>query len=110
MNMQVDVELQGDLLLAMARGTLSFDAALGVWKQILEAAEGHHVNRILVDVTAVDGTLSVTEGYPSRDRVIATCNGGRDNCGGRAVSHLGGIRPNRCSESRKTGYDVPKPA
>jgi hypothetical protein len=63
MNMQVDVELQGDLLLAMARGTLSFDAALGVWKQILEAAEGHHVNRILVDVTAVDGTLSVTERY-----------------------------------------------
>lgn len=63
MNMQVNVELQGDLLFAMARGTLSFDAALGVWKQVLEAAVGHHVNRILVDVTAVDGTLSMTERY-----------------------------------------------
>jgi hypothetical protein len=33
MNIHVDVEVQGDLLLAMASGTLSFDAALGVWKQ-----------------------------------------------------------------------------
>lgn len=63
MNMQVDVELQGDLLLAMASGTLSFAAALGVWKQVLEAAAEHHVSRILVDATAVNGTLSIRERY-----------------------------------------------
>ena len=63
MSMQVDVELQGDLLLATTSGTLSFDAALGVWKKVLETAAEHHVNRILVDATAVDGTLSMTERY-----------------------------------------------
>lgn len=61
MNMQVDVE--GGLLLAMASGTLSFAAALGVWKQVLETAAEHHVSRILVDAKAVNGTLSITERY-----------------------------------------------
>lgn len=63
MNMEVDVELQEDLLLAMASGTLSFDAALGVWKKVLETAGEHHVKRILVDAAAVGGTLSITERY-----------------------------------------------
>jgi hypothetical protein len=62
-NMEVDVELQEDLLLAIVSGTLSFDAALSVWKKVLETAGEHQVKRILVDAAAVGGTLSITERY-----------------------------------------------
>jgi hypothetical protein len=52
LTLQVDVEVQGDLLLAIVRGAASLDAALGAAKQVLDAAAKHQVSRILVDTLA----------------------------------------------------------
>ena len=52
MNFHLDIRLQGDLMLMIATGTVSFDTALGSWEQILDTAMQHHVNRILVDTLA----------------------------------------------------------
>jgi hypothetical protein len=74
------MELQGGLLLVTARGSLAFDAALRLLKQVLDTAKEKEVNRILVNCLALNGKLSTSERY---------------NLGAELVAYLrqGGMKP-----------------
>jgi hypothetical protein len=63
MDLHIDVELQVGLLLVTASGSLAFDAALRLLKQVLDTAAEQQVNRILVNCLALDGELSTLERY-----------------------------------------------
>jgi|SRR6516225_961970 hypothetical protein len=80
MTLQVDFEVQGDLLLAIVRGAASLDAALGVAKQVLDAAAKHQVSsRILVDTLAVEGVLKPIECYDLAVEAVAHAKQGKMN-------------------------------
>ena len=79
MTLQVDVEVQGDLLLAIVRGAASLDAALGAAKQVLDAAAKHQVSRILVDTLAVEGVLKPIECYDLAVEAVAHAKQGKMN-------------------------------
>jgi len=61
--LHIDIELQGDILLVTASGTVTFDAALGALKHAFDMAKEKDVSKILVNVLAVDGELSTFERY-----------------------------------------------
>jgi hypothetical protein len=63
MKLRVDITIENQLLLAAAHGTLSFDASLGSLKRVLDQARQKQVSRILIDVLAVDGSLTTLERY-----------------------------------------------
>jgi hypothetical protein len=63
MDLQIDIELQGDLLLVIARGRVSFESASRLLKQIWDKAAESQVNKILVDSLAADGVLAAFERY-----------------------------------------------
>ena len=72
--LQLDIEVQGDLLLATARGAASFDAALVAVKQVLDAAAKHQLSRILVDTLAVEGVLTAMESYDLALEAVSHAN------------------------------------
>ena len=61
MDLHIDVELQGGLLLVTAAGNLAFEAELRLLKQVFDRAKGR--NKILVNGLAVDGKLTTLERY-----------------------------------------------
>ncbi len=63
MDLQIDIELQGGLMLVTARGTLAFDAVLRILKQVCDTAAEKQVKKILVNSLAVDGDLTTLERY-----------------------------------------------
>jgi hypothetical protein len=63
MDLHIDIELQGGLLLVTASGNLTIDAALRLLKQVCDTAKKKEVNKILVNSLAVDGELSTLERY-----------------------------------------------
>jgi hypothetical protein len=63
MKLRMDIEIQDELLLVTVYGTLSFDALLRTFQQVLDQARQKQVNRILIDMLAVDGTLTTLEWY-----------------------------------------------
>jgi hypothetical protein len=63
MDLHIDIELQGELLLANAIGSAAYDPALRLFKQIFDAAAERRVNKILVNTLAVEGELSPLERY-----------------------------------------------
>jgi len=63
MDLRIDVELQGGLLLVTASGTLAFDAALRALKQVCDTAKEKEVKKILVNALALDGELATVERY-----------------------------------------------
>ena len=63
MDLRIDIELQGGLMLVTARGNLAFDAALRLLKQVCDTAAEKQVNKILVNSLAVDGVLTTMERY-----------------------------------------------
>jgi uncharacterized protein (DUF2384 family) len=63
MDLHIDIELQGELMLVTARGDLAFDAALRLLKQVCDTAAEKQIDKILVNSLAVDGELSTFERY-----------------------------------------------
>ena len=63
MNLHIDVELQGGLLLVTASGTWTFDAAFRAIKQVRDAANEKEVNKILVNALGTNGDLPTVERY-----------------------------------------------
>jgi hypothetical protein len=62
-HLHIDIELQGRLLLVTASGTLAFDVALRLLKQVCDTAMEKGVNKILVNALALDGELPTIERY-----------------------------------------------
>ena len=63
MTLHIDVELQEGQLLVTARGTVEFDAALRLLKQVCATAKDKGVNKILVNGLALEGELSTVDRY-----------------------------------------------
>jgi hypothetical protein len=61
MDLHTDIELQGSLLVVRASGSLVFDQAFDLIKQVFDTAAEKQVNRILLNCLAVDGELSTFE-------------------------------------------------
>ena len=71
MDLRIDVEFQGGLLLITVRGTLAFKPALRLLKQVCDAAVEKQTDKILVNVLAVDGELTVERYHLGVE--VATC-------------------------------------
>ncbi len=63
MDLHIDFELQGELLLVTATGRLAYAPALRLLKQVCDTAADRQVNKILVNGLALDGKLSTMERY-----------------------------------------------
>jgi hypothetical protein len=58
MKLHLDPEVEGGLLVAFLHGRLSFDASRRVLQQVLDRAREEKLDRILVDMLAVDGAFT----------------------------------------------------
>ena len=63
MDLRIDIELQGELLLVTPSGNLAFDAGLRLLKLVCDTAKEKGVNKILVNGLAVGGELATLERY-----------------------------------------------
>jgi hypothetical protein len=63
MDLQITIELQGDLLLVTGNGRVRVDTASRLLKQVCDAAADHQVGKILVNCLAVTGELFPFERY-----------------------------------------------
>ena len=63
MDLRIDIERKEELLLVTASGTVKFESALRLLRQICDAAAEDHISRILVDPLAVEGELAAHERY-----------------------------------------------
>jgi len=73
MNLQVDLDTEGGLLLAAFRGTVSFDSTWHVLKQICDTALQKHLTRILVDGLGAQGVLTTTDRYIIGVKLVTYC-------------------------------------
>jgi hypothetical protein len=71
MDLRIDIELRGGLLLVTASGTFVFDAALLLLKEVCDRANEKEVSKILVNALAVDGELATVERYRLGTEVTA---------------------------------------
>ena len=71
MDLRIDIELREGLLLVTASGTLAFDAALLLLKQVCDTAKEKEVSKILVNALAVDGELATVDRYRLGTEVTA---------------------------------------
>jgi hypothetical protein len=63
MELHIDIEVQGAILLVTANGNAAFDAALRLYKLVFDTAKEKGVNKILVNTLAVSGTITTYERY-----------------------------------------------
>jgi hypothetical protein len=63
MELHIDIELQGTILLVTAKGNAAFDAALRLYKLVFDTAKEKGVNKILVNTLAVSGELTTLDRY-----------------------------------------------
>jgi dihydroxyacetone kinase len=70
-DLHIDIELQGRVLLVAASGPVALDAAVRLIKQAFDAAKEKEVNKILVNTFAVNGALSTFERYTLAIEVVA---------------------------------------
>jgi hypothetical protein len=63
MSLQIDVVLRGEILLVTVTGSVGYDPALRLYKQMFDTAAEKHVHKILVNTLAMDGDLSPLERY-----------------------------------------------
>jgi hypothetical protein len=63
MDLHIDIQSQGGLLLVTANGNMAFDMAERLLKQVFDTAAENQVDKILVNALAVDGELAGFERY-----------------------------------------------
>ncbi len=71
MDLHIDIEVQGRVLLVTASGSVALDAAVRLLKRAFDAAKENQVNKILVNTIAVNGALSTFERYTLATEVVA---------------------------------------
>jgi hypothetical protein len=73
MNLQVDLNTNGELLLAVVRGTVSFHGAWQVLKQICDMASQKHLTRVLVDALGAHGAATAIDRYTLGVKLVTYC-------------------------------------
>jgi hypothetical protein len=73
MNLQVDLDTDGELLLAIVRGTVSLDATWQVLKQICDTALQQNLTRILVDALGAQGVATTIDRYTLGVKLVTYC-------------------------------------
>jgi hypothetical protein len=73
MDLQVDLNTDGDMLVAVVRGTMSSDLIWPVMKQICDTALQKGLVRILVDTLGVQGVPTAIDRYTLGVKLIAYC-------------------------------------
>ena len=73
MELQVDLAVDGDMLLAVVKGVATFEESWQVLKQICDMALEKHLNRILIDGNAVHATPTSFERYDIGVKLVDYC-------------------------------------
>lgn len=73
MNLQVELGTDGELLLAVVRGTVASEAIWQVLKQICDTALQKELTRILVDAFAAQGVVTTIERYTLGVKLVTYC-------------------------------------
>src|SRR5262245_20997378 len=73
MNLQVDLDTDRELLLAVVRGTVSFGSTWHVLKQICDTALQKHLTQILVDALAAQGVVRTIDRYNLGVKLVTYC-------------------------------------
>src|SRR5262245_54108811 len=73
MSLQVDLDTHGELLLAVVRGRVSFEAIWQVLKQICDVASQEKLTRILIDALEAQGVTTTTDRYTLGVKLVAYC-------------------------------------
>jgi hypothetical protein len=63
MDLQIDTELQGELLLVTARGIVTFDSISRLLRQVFDTAVESRVDKILINGLTAEGELAPFERY-----------------------------------------------
>jgi hypothetical protein len=72
-DLEVDLGVDGDVLLAVVKGLATFDDSWQVLQQICDMALEKHLERILIDGLAVYGTPTSFERYDIGVKLVAYC-------------------------------------
>ena len=73
MNLHVDLNTDGELLLAVVTGTVSSDAVWPVMKQICDTALQKKLTLILVDTLAAQGVVTTSDRYILGVNLVSYC-------------------------------------
>jgi hypothetical protein len=63
MDLHIDVVLHREILLVTITGSVGYDPALRLYKQMFDTAAEKQINKILVNTLTLDGELSPLESY-----------------------------------------------
>jgi len=74
MNLQVALDTDGEFLLAVVRGTVSFDGIWRVLKEICDTALQKKLTRILVDTLAAEGVTTTLDRYKLGVKLVNYCD------------------------------------
>src|SRR5262245_52340955 len=73
MNLQIDLDTDGELLLAVVSGTMSFDSTWHVLQQICDTALQKELTRILVDALGAQGVVTTIDRYSLGVKLVTYC-------------------------------------
>ena len=73
MNLKVELGTDGELLLAVVRGTVAFDAVWQVLREICDTALKKEITLILVDALEAQGVTTTIDRYTLGVKLIAYC-------------------------------------
>src|SRR5262245_58409953 len=73
MNLRVDLNIDGELLFAVVKGTVSLDATWQVLKKICDTALQKHLSLILVDALLAQGVAPTIDRYTLGVKLVAYC-------------------------------------
>ena len=73
MRLQVALDTDGELLRAVVTGTVSFDAAWQVLREICDAATQQRLVRILIDALGAQGVTTTVDRYTLGVKLVTYC-------------------------------------
>src|SRR5215510_8968300 len=73
MRLEVDLDVDGSMLVAVVKGPLSFEEGWRVLKQICDTALEKRLNRIIIDGLGAHGVVTAIDRYDIGVKLVAYC-------------------------------------